>query len=231
MKKFILYMVCTFAGLQALSAQEILIQWTGVIRDELLHPISYANIIVHKDFRGTISDQQGKFTIITFPRDTLLVSCMGYKPRKVPVPNFQYEDSKHYIKDIIMVEDTIMLKEVKIFPWRTYKEFKDAFLALELPDDDMLRAYHNIVVLQEQIASTIASRPASPTTNFRDVMNTRTNRMMTYGHFYPSYSITNPIAWAQFIQALRNGEFKKKESSSSAKPPTVVEAINHENSK
>jgi len=99
-----------------------------------------------------------------------------------------------------------------------------------LPDDDLVRAYRNIAVMQEQIYNAIANRPASPTTNFRDVMNTRTNRMMTYGHFYPSYSITNPIAWAQFIQALRNGEFRKKENTGSAKPPSLIENLNHENS-
>lgn len=230
MKKYIIYIVFAFAGWQTLSAQEVLVQWTGVVRNDLLQPIPFAHIIVKKDFRGTVSDPQGMFTIITFPRDTMFISCVGYKPRKVPVPNLSYEDSKHYIRDIIMEEDTIMLSEVVIFPWKTYKEFKDAFMALELPEDDMQRAYHNIAVLQEQIYSAYANRTATPNTNFRDMARARTDRMMTYGHMYPTYSITNPIAWAQFFQALRSGEFKKKENTGSAGRPSVMEELKKENS-
>ena len=231
LKKYIIYIAFVLAGFPTLQAQEMLVQWTGVVRNDLLQPIADAHVIVQKDWRGTSSDQQGMFTIITFPSDTLLISCMGYKPRKIPVPNFSYYDSKHYIKDIILEEDVIALSEVVIFPWRTYKEFKDAFMALELPEDDLQRAYHNIAVLQEQIYNYIAKRPASPTANFRDAMNSRTNRMMTYGHMYPTYAITNPMAWAQFFQALRNGEFKKKENTCSSDTPSVVEEFNRGNIK
>jgi len=230
LKKYIIYTIFAFAGWQMTFAQEILIQWTGVLRNELLQPIPYAHIFVQKDFRGTVSDPQGMFTIITYPRGTLIISCMGYKLLKMPVPNLSYEDSKHYIKDIIMVEDTLMLKEMVIFPWRTYKEFKDAFMALELPEDDLRRAYQNIAILQEQIYNANYSRSASPTSNFRDVMNSRTNRMVTYGHMYPTYSITNPIAWAKFFQALRNGEFKRREEPAPARKPSVVDEFNQENS-
>jgi len=223
-------MFFAFAGWQMTSAQELLIQWTGVVRNEYLQPIPHAHVIAMKDFRPAVSDPQGMFTIITFPRDTLLVSCVGYKLLKIPVPNLSFHDSKHYIKDIIMVEDTLMLKELVIFPWRTYKEFKDAFVALELPEDDLRRAYHNIAVLQEQIYNAVSTRSASPTSNFRDAMNSRTNRMVTYGHMYPTYSITNPIAWAQFFQALRNGEFKRKEESTPGRKPSVVDEFNQEDS-
>jgi len=211
------------------SAQEVLIQWTGVVQNDLFQPIPFAHIIVQRDFRGTVSDPQGKFTIITYPRDTLIVSYVGYKLLKIPVPNFSNEDSKHYYKDIILTEDTLMLRELVVFPWRTYREFKEAFLALELPDDDLRRAYHNIAVLQEQIYNASFNRSASPSANFRDMMNSRTNRMVTYGHMYPTYAITNPIAWAQFFQALRNGEFRKKEEPAPARKPSVVDEFNHEN--
>ena len=230
MKKYILYLVLVFPWWLTSSAQEILVQWTGVVRNELLQPIPFAHILVQRDYRGAVSDPNGMFTIITFPRDTLIVSCMGYKLRKIPVPSLSYEDSKHYIKDIIMEEDVFALSEVVIFPWRTYREFKDAFITLDLPEDDLQRAYRNISVLQEQIYNSMVNRSASPTANFRDAMNSRTNRMMTYGHMYPTYSITNPLAWAQFFQALRNGEFRKRENTGSANTPSVIEEIRKENS-
>jgi len=229
LKKYIIYIVFVFSGWQALTAQEILVQWTGVVRDELLKPIPYAHIIVQKDYRGTATDLNGRFTIITYPRDTLYISCIGYKPVKIPVPNIRYDDSKHYIKDIILEEDVISLSEVVIYPWKTYREFREAFLALELPEDDLQRAYHNIAIIQEQIYNAIINRPSSPSANFRDVTNSRTNRMMNYGHMYPTYQIGNPLAWAQFFQALRNGEFQKRENTAPARKPTLVEDYNMEN--
>ena len=212
-----------------LSAQEILVQWTGVVRDELLKPIPYAHIIVQKDYRGTATDANGVFTIITYPRDTLFVSCLGYKPRKIPVPNISYTDSKHYIKDIILEEDVLSLSEVVIFPWKTYQEFKEAFMALELPEDDLQRAYHNIAILQDQIYNAVANRPSSASANFRDLTNARTNRMMNYGHMYPTYQIANPMAWAQFFQALRNGDFQKKDNAPPPRRQITVDEYNMEN--
>jgi len=222
-------MVFVFAGWQMLSAQEILVQWTGVVRDELLQPIPFAHVIVMKDYRGTVSDPQGMFTIITYPRDTLLVSCIGYKPRKIPVPNITYADPKHYFKDVILEEDVYSLSEVVIFPWKTYREFKEAFITLELPEDDLIRAYHNIAIMQEQLINNINNRPASASANFRDLTNNRTNKMMTYGHMYPTYQIANPLAWAQFFQALRNGDFKKKDNTGSDRRPPMIEEHNWEN--
>jgi len=228
LKKFVTYLWLVFAWYQTLPAQEVLIQWTGVVRDELLQPVPYAHIIVQKDMRGTVSDPQGKFTIITYPRDTLLVSCLGYRLRKIPVPSLSYDDSKHYIKDVILMEDTIKLSEVLILPWKTYLEFREAFLTLNLPEDDLERAYRNIAVVQEQIYNAIMSRPASPASNFRDITNSRTSRMMTYGHMYPTYAIANPIAWAQFFQALRNGEFNRKENATPTRAPSTIEEMNKE---
>ena len=225
LKKYIIYIVFTIAGMQALSAQELLMQWTGVVRNDLLQPVPFAHIIRQKDFHAIMSDHTGKFTIIAFPRDTLLVSCVGYKLMKIPVPNVSYDDSRHFNRDIIMEEDTITLSELVIFPWRTYREFKEAFMALELPEDDLQRAYRNIAVLQEQIYAAIANRQATPNSNFRDAMNSRVTRMMTYGHMYPTYSITNPIAWAQFFQALRNGDFKRTDDNNNRQPSVIEEII------
>ena len=218
-----------FACCPTLSAQEVLIQWTGVVRDELLEPIPYAHIIVQKDWRGTVSDANGMFTIITFPRDTLLISCLGYKPRKIPVPDRSNADSKHYIQDIILDEDPIMLSELVVLPWKTYREFKEAFMSLNVPEDDLVRAYHNIAVMHEQIFNAIANRPASPSANFRDMTLARTNRMMTLGHMYPTYAVANPLAWARFFQALRDGEFRQRENASSESRPMVEEYNRQQN--
>ena len=229
MKIYIIYIVFVFVGWQSIYAQEILIQWTGVIRNELLEPIPHVHIITQKDFRPAVSDLQGTFTIITYPLDTLFVTSIGYKPLKIPVPAFTNEDSKHYFKDIIMDEDVIMLRDLFIFPWRTYREFREAVIALELPEDDIQRAYRNISIMQEQIHNTLANRQASPNANFRDFNNSRFTRMMNHGHMFPTYSIANPIAWAQFFQALQNGDFRRRDDAADERRPSVLDEFNQEN--
>ncbi|MDR2848011.1 MAG: carboxypeptidase-like regulatory domain-containing protein [Bacteroidales bacterium] len=219
---FIILILC---GLFPLNAHEILLQWTGVIRNDLLEPIPYVHVLVKPDYRGTVSDPQGLFTIAARAGDTLLVTCVGYKLRQLTMPKSSGNDTKHYIKDIVLEPDTIMLSEVVIFPWKTYKEFKDAFMALELPEDELERAYRNIAVMQEQIYNAIANRPASPTSNFRDVMSAQHNRMSNYGHMYPTYMITNPLAWANFFKAIRDGDFKKKDTKPQKQPSVVDEYI------
>ena len=215
----------------SLFAQEILIQWTGVVRTESLEPISHVHIIAQRDFRPAVSDLDGVFTIITYPSDTLFVSSIGFVPLKIPVPAFTTEDSRHYYKDIILEEDVVMLRDLVILPWRTYREFREAVLALDLPEDDLIRAYRNINILQTHISNAIANRQASPNANFREFNNSRVTRMMNYGHIVPIYSITNPIAWAQFFRALQNGEFRRRDDDGgSENSPSTVDVIRNENS-
>lgn len=214
-----------------LQAQEILIQWTGSVRDELLNPVPFAHIIEKKDYRGTIADPEGRFTIIAYPNDTLYITSIGFKPKTVITPNVQETDSKHILQDIFLQEDTVFLSEVVIFPWKTYNEFKEAFLALDMPEDDLKRAYSNINLIQSQMAQNILSRQTSPTASFRDMMAARNNKLMNMGHILPTYSITNPLAWAQFFMALKNGEFKKKYQPASSKTSSLVEIINSEQNK
>ncbi|MBL7892109.1 MAG: carboxypeptidase-like regulatory domain-containing protein, partial [Bacteroidia bacterium] len=46
--------------------------------------------------------------------------------------------------------------------------------------------------------------------NYKYAMEQRYSKLYYAGQ-YPSYSILNPIAWTQFIQAWKRGDFKKKD--------------------
>jgi hypothetical protein len=226
LKRYIIYIAVLLFASDFLFAQEVLLQWTGVVRNELMQPIDATYVISQRDSRGTITDAQGRFTIITYPRDTLWVSSLGYRAARIAVPQIPQGASRHFTQDIILVEDTIMLRELVILPWKTYREFREAFLALELPEDDLQRAYHNIAMMQQQLRRSLHGRQPSPNANFRDVMNTRHNRMMNLGHMYPMYQIGNPLAWARFFQALQSGEFTKRDDYET---PSVFEEVIEEN--
>ena len=107
-----------------------------------------------------------------------------------------------------MVSDTFHLAEVRIYPWKTYHEFKEAFLALDLPDDDEQRAYHNIALIKTQIKMNRDGATASPSIAFRDVMRQEYNQLYTAGQS-PYYTIFDPLRWAKFFESLKRGDFKQ----------------------
>ncbi len=181
-----------------------LVQFSGIVRDLQHRPLPHANIIILTERRGTTSDRRGMFSFVVRPNDTILFSHMGHKGTIHVIPDSL--GGQQYPADIFMVSDTFQLAEVRIYPWKTYQEFKEAFLALELPDDDEQRAYHNIALIKTQIK--MNEFGPSPNINFREVMKQQYNQLYTAGQT-PYYTIFDPMRWAKFFDAVKRGDFKQ----------------------
>ena len=207
-RHIIIALITLMVGVFPTFAQEVdeedrhLIQFSGNVTNEILQPLQFVHIVVMNRHLGTITDQKGMFSFIVQPLDTVLFSVVGYKRYRFVVP--ESYDGKFLHKDIILKQDTIRLAEVKIFPWKTYEEFKEAFLALELPEDDLERARKNIALIKTQIE---LDQSAIPELNYKNVMKEHYYNSMIQGQF-PSYNILNPLKWAEFIEALKQGKFK-----------------------
>jgi hypothetical protein len=193
-------------GQRRREKQEELVQFSGIVRDLEHKPLPHVNIIILNERRGTTSDSRGMFSFVVKPNDTILFSHMGHKGTIHIIPDSL--GGQQYPADIFMVSDTFQLAEVRIYPWKTYQEFKEAFLALELPDDDQQRAYHNIALIKTQIM--MRDYGPSPNINFREVMKQQYNQLYTAGQ-YPYYTIFDPMRWAKFFESLRRGDFKQDE--------------------
>jgi hypothetical protein len=179
-----------------------LIQLTGKITDELLQPLPFAHILVLNNYRGAITNVYGNFSLVVEEEDSVLVSAVGYKRKYMVIPGNL--PSLFLQKDIILQIDTLAIAEAQIYPWKTYEEFKDAFVNLKLPTDDMERARRNIALIRTQI---IMDHEPSARQNFRYVMEQQYQQTFIQGQF-PSYQIFNPFAWAKFFKALKRGDFK-----------------------
>lgn len=185
------------------QSQEELIQFSGIIRNLEHRPVGHVNIVVLNRSRGTTADSRGLFSFVVHPSDTVLFSHLGYKPTIHVIPDTLENDQ--YPSDIFLVSDTFQLAEVKVFPWKNYQEFKDDFIAMEMPTDDEQRAMKNIALIKTQIK--INDVNATPTMNFREVMQQQYNKLYYEGQ-YPYYSVFDPLRWAKFFDALKRGEFK-----------------------
>lgn len=178
------------------------VQVSGIVRDEERKPLPYAHIIIVNRQKGTVTDRNGMFSFIGYPNDTIHVSSMGFKTRDFVIP--ENIDVIHYPVDVTLEKDTVLIEEVTIFPWKDYEEFKEVFLALDLPMDDYDRAMANIALIKLWIEMDDGSDPAA---SFRHVMSQHHHRTMYAGQL-PPVNILNPVAWARFIKALREGQLK-----------------------
>lgn len=187
---------------------ENLVQFSGVIRNLQHQSLPHVNIIILSERRGTTSDDRGMFSIVVRPTDTILFSHMGHKGTMHVIPDSL--GGQQYPADIFMVSDTFQLAEVRIYPWKTYQQFKEAFLALDLPDDDEQRAYHNIALIKTQIKVNRDGASPNPNIAFREVMKQQYNQLYTSGQT-PYYTVFDPMRWAKFFEALKRGDFKEED--------------------
>lgn len=209
MTRLILIAVCLF-GLQT-SAQILdnnhLVQFSGVIVTfDSLKPIPYSSVMIKNTNRGTVSDYYGFFSFVAKMKDTVEFAAIGFKKAIFIIPDTLTDQRCSLIQ--ILKQDTILLKEVMIFPWPTKEQFKEAFLHLRIPDDDLTRAEKNLD--EDQLGYLAAALPMDGSMNFRNYIDQRTTQLYYSGQLRPN-TLLDPIKWAKFIQMWQNGAFKKKD--------------------
>jgi len=173
-------------------------------------PLPYMNIIILNRYKGTLSDNRGYYSLVCLENDTLIFSGMGYKTRYFIIPETNRTDVR---KDIYLEKDTILLKEVTVFPWKTYREFKQAVLTVHPPETDKERAEKNIMLsfLQMLYEDEVLDIP-NPAAAFRNYFNNEIVQPMYYRGQIRPLTIFNPFAWAELIKAIKRGDFKRKEN-------------------
>jgi hypothetical protein len=206
---FLLFLAFFASGLGLFSQEASkpqIIHLTGRTVTENNEPVPYVHILmVNKGLAGA-SDLQGNFNFPAEVNDTIIFRAIGYKYLAYVVRDTF--SVKYPFIPIQLFQDTIQLRELVIKPWQgNYERFKQAFLAYELPTTDLDRAIKNLNMMD--LKAMLINAPATPTMAFRNTMKTYNDRLYWAGQL-PPVNITNPLAWAQFFKALKNGDFKKK---------------------
>ena len=184
-----------------------LIQLSGITKTELLEPLPFVSILNKTTRKGSITDQAGRFSIVVEPKDTVIFASLGFKRTGLIIPDTI--TGSFVSTDIILYPDTVHLTTVKIYPWKNYEEFKQAFLALKLPKTDLERAQRNIEIIMQQVYKTTAPDAAI---SYQNTMMDNFNRASIRGTV-PTYPIFNLVNWAKFFKALKNGYFRSKSNS------------------
>lgn len=207
---FILLLLIISQYLQAQEVRNNLIQFSGItITGDSLNPVAYTKIIIKNTNKGTTSDVYGYFSFVAHKSDTVLFNAMGFKPASFIIPDTVTKYRYSLIQ--LMTIDTLTLSEAYIFPWPTYEDFKRAFVNLKVPDDDLERARKNLEAIDFQLQ--VDNYPMDARMNYNYYIQNQTSKLYYFGQQQP-FNIFNPFAWAQFIQAWKDGKFKKKKYKS-----------------
>ena len=187
---------------QDTKPQPDLVQFSGVVVTDSLLPVPFTNILVKNSYRGTMSDVYGYFSFVAQEGDTILFSAVGFQRSQYVIPD-DLEENK-YSMIHVMNRDTVRLKEISVYPWPSREQFAQAFLELELPDDDYQLAMRNLS--PAEMVQRMENLGPDAYQSFQYQMALDQTQLYHSGGT-PSINLFNPIAWAQFLQAWKNGEF------------------------
>jgi hypothetical protein len=208
MKKFLLY-ILLLSGPFAAHAQfdklkDSVVQLYGVIMTaDSLKGIPAVSVIVKRDGRGTYSNDQGVFSIVVVKGDQIEFSSVGYKTYVLNVPDTFHGNQYSIIQ--LMITDAQFLPATIIKPRPTREQFERDFVNTPVPDDDIEIARQNTDAAKRRVLA--RTLPASAGEAASYYLKQQATRYYYQGQA-PPQNIFNPIAWADFIQAWKRGDFR-----------------------
>jgi len=182
------------------------VQFSGlVLTSDSLQPLPYAVIYDKSKHQGTYTNALGFFSFAAAEGDSIVFSYIGYKKKTFQIPTNLVADKYNMVQ--LMSTDTVFLAATVIHPYPRPEELKQAVLNLKLPNDDMERAKKNLARMstpEMKMSVPVDGREASGMV-LRNQASTYYYRGQT-----PPQNIFNPIAWSQFFEAWKRGDYKNK---------------------
>jgi hypothetical protein len=208
MKKIVLYILLLSAPF-AVHAQfdklkDSVVQLYGVVMTaDSLKAIPSVTVMVKGRNQGTYSNEQGVFSIVVLKGDQIEFSSIGYKTFTLNVPD-TFRGNQYSIIQL-MVNDAQYLPATVIKPRPTREQFERDFINTPVPDDDIEIARQNTDAAKRRVlARTLPASAAEAASTYL--------RQSAQKYYYqgqaPPQNIFNPVAWADFIQAWKRGDFR-----------------------
>lgn len=212
--------VCIFSALLGLSFtfgndvfcqtedEPRVIQFSGQVFTEIddqLSAVPFVNIAIKGSSRGTYSDYEGFFSLVAREGEVVIFSALGFETVEYEVPTDLWSDRYTLIQ--MMTKDTLTLPETVIYPWPSRKYFDIEFLAMDVSNELQRRAAANLS--EEAMARLREDLPADGGETSSLYFRQQSQAYYHQGQFKPM-QILNPMAWKQFIDAWRDGKFRRQ---------------------
>lgn len=207
--RYFILLIC-FLPLRLLAqfeqVKDSVVQLYGVVMTaDSLRAVPAASVVIKGTNRGTMTNDDGVFSIVVLKNDVIEFTSVGFKPKTIQIPSKL--ESNQYSVIQLMVSDTAYLPATILKPRPTRAQFERDFVNARFPDDKYEIARQNTDLAKRRIL--MASLPADgrEATNYQ--LRQTANKAYYTGQT-PPMNILNPFAWSEFIQAWKRGDFKSK---------------------
>ncbi len=197
---------CKLQAQQKPVSKDSVIQLFGIVMTaDSLRGVPSASVIVVGKGRGTITNNDGVFSIAVLKGDKITFSSVGFKDKDIQIP-YDLTDNQYSVIQL-MVTDTAYLPATILRPRPTREQFERDFVNTRVPDDAYEIARRNTDEAARRIL--LSTLPADG----REAVNFQLKQQASkyyYAGQLPPINILNPFAWADFVKSWKRGDFKRK---------------------
>jgi hypothetical protein len=186
-----------------------IIQINGVtMTADSLRAVPGVVVMVKGQDRGVESSHLGVFSIVVYKGDTLQFEALGFRGKEYVIPKNIQGDYMSMIQ--LMVQDTFYLPETIIHPYKSREAFDYEFKNNPIPDDKYETARKNTDAFTLRALAYVLPRDGRESQSA--YLSQQALNNVYYGQMKPM-NIFNPLAWAEFFEAWKRGDFRKKKLS------------------
>ncbi len=212
MKKIIIcfIIVSVFSTTKAVAqfevARDSVVQLFGVVMTaDSLDGIPAVSVTVKGTRRGTITNNDGVFSIAVLKGDLIEFTHVSFKTKVTTIPRNLVGTQYSIVQ--LMVKDTTYLPVAIIRPRPTKEQFARDFVNTKVAEDEMeiLRKANT----REMQAAVMRRTPFDG----REMTNRQLDQIYQKARYQgqvPPMNIFNPAAWAEFINSWKRGDYKRK---------------------
>jgi hypothetical protein len=201
-----MFLLPAAAHAQFETVRDSVVQLYGIVMTaDSLVGIPAVSIVIKGQNRGTLTNEQGVFSIVALKGDVIEFTHVSYKTKVTTIPK-NLEGTQFSIVQL-MIADTVYLPATIIRPRPTPDQFARDFANNKVPDDDLEIARRNTSVAKRRALMKGLPTDGTEATTIQ-LKNIATKS--SYAGQMPPMNIFNPAAWAEFIDAWKRGDFKKK---------------------
>ena len=188
------------------TGRDSVVQLYGIVMTaDSLMGIPAVNIMVKGQNRGTMTNEQGVFSIVVLKGDVVEFSHVSYKPKTIIIPR-TLEGNQHSVIQLL-IQDTVYLPATIIRQRPTPQQFERDFVKTKVPDDDIEIARQNTDAAKRRALMSSTPGDGGEATSLQ-MRNAATRA--SYDGQLPPQNIFSPAAWGEFIKAWKRGDYKKK---------------------
>jgi len=189
------------------ESDKSIVQITGItITADSLRAVPGTTVTVKNKYRGVFSSERGVFSIVCLKGDTLEFTSVGFRPKTYVVPS--RIQGQYFSMIQLMVQDTFYLPETIVKPLPGKDQIDYAFRNWKIPDDQYEIARKNTDALTLRAMAFTMARDGRENQSVYQAGLARD--AIYYGQARPS-NIFNPISWAEFFEAWKRGDYRRKD--------------------